>query len=57
MPAMNRTSCLNAFHRAYCKRMKQAAVRRSKRLPMSPAEFMQQVNRLRRDNHPLQFAS
>ena len=47
MPAMKRTPCLNAYHRAYCKRMKQSAVRRSKRQPMSPAEFMQQVSRLR----------
>ena len=47
MPTMNRSKCLNAFHRAYCKRMKQAATRRSKQPPMSPEEFAAQVQRLR----------
>lgn len=47
MPSMNRSKCLNAFHRAYCKRMKLAATRRSKQQPMLPAEFMAQVQRLR----------
>ena len=43
---MNRTKCLNAYHRAYSKRMKLAAQRRLKQRPMSPAEFMAQVQRL-----------
>lgn len=46
---MNLSKCLNPFHRAYVKRMKQAATRRSKQLPMSRAEFMAQVQRLQ---HP-----
>ena len=57
MPAMNRTPCLNAYHRAYCKRMKQSAVRRSKQPLMLPAEFIQQVSRLRRGSRPLPSAS
>ena len=44
---MNRTKCLNAFHRAYVKRMKLSARRRSKQPPMSPEEFMAQAKRLR----------
>jgi hypothetical protein len=47
MPDMKRTPCLNAFHRAYAKRMRLSAVRRSKQSPMSPVEFMAQVSRLR----------
>ena len=44
---MNRAQCLNSYHRAYSKRMKLAARRRSKQPPMSPVEFMDQVKRLR----------
>ena len=43
---MNRTKGLNAYHRAYTKRMKLAVIRRSKQPPMSPGEFMAQVQRL-----------
>ncbi len=49
---MNRSKCLNAFHRAYSKRMKRAATRRSKQPPMLPAEFMAQVQRLRQGSRP-----
>jgi len=48
---MNRAKCLNAYHRAYTKRMKLAAQRRSKRPPMSPEEFMAQVQRLQQGSH------
>lgn len=48
--SMNRTKCLNAYHRAYTKRMKLAARRRSKQPPMSPVEFMAQVQRLRQES-------
>lgn len=47
---MNRTKCLNAYHRAYAKRMKLAAQRRSKEPPMSPGEFMAQVQRLQQSS-------
>ena len=44
---MKHRECLNSYHSAYCKRMKKLATERSKKPPMSPAEFMQQVKRLR----------
>lgn len=52
MALMNRDRCLNAYHRAYTKRMRRAALRRSKQPPMSPAEFMAQVQRLRAGSPP-----
>jgi len=45
---MKLRECLNLYHSAYCKRMKKLAIERSKQPPMSPAEFMNQVERLRR---------
>lgn len=44
---MKPSQCLTAYHRAYVKRMKRAAMQRSKRPAMSPVEFMAQVQRLR----------
>ena len=48
VPFMPQRKWLNDFHRAYCERMKRAARKRSGQSPMSPAEFIQQVRRLRR---------
>jgi hypothetical protein len=47
---MYRTIYLNVYHRAYAKRMKLSAQRRSKQPPMSSGEFMVQVQRLQQSS-------
>jgi hypothetical protein len=44
---MTRAQCLNAYHLAYSKRMRRAAMLRLKRRSMSPEEFTMQARRLR----------